>query len=75
MKYYETTFEDYINTAKNKNMHPELLTIYNSLSNEVNENKNIIFYGKSGIGKYSQILLFLQKFSPTKLKYENKMLM
>ena len=74
MKYYETTFEDYINTAKNKNMHPELLTIYNSLSNEVNENKNIIFYGKSGIGKYSQILLFLQKFSPTKLKYENKIL-
>lgn len=74
MKYYETTFEDYINAAKNKNMHPELLAIYNSLSNKIKENKNIIFYGTSGIGKYSQVLLFLQKFSPSKLKYENKML-
>lgn len=74
MKYYETTFEDYINTAKNKNMHPELLNTYNLLPNNVKDNKNIIFYGRPGIGKYSQLLFFLQKFSPSKLKYENKMI-
>ncbi len=74
MKYYETTFEDYINATKQKNIHIELTEIYNSISNKVDCNKNIIFYGPSGVGKYSQILLLLQKFSPTNLKYESKML-
>ena len=33
---------------------------------------NIIFYGKSGIGKYTQMLNLIKKFSPSELKYERK---
>ena len=35
--------------------------------------KHLIFYGKRGIGKYYQTLLFIKKFSPSKLKYNKKM--
>tara|TARA_B100000424_G_scaffold205315_1_gene162372 strand:- start:285 stop:1367 length:1083 start_codon:yes stop_codon:yes gene_type:complete len=74
MKYYESTFEDYINAISKKNIHPDLLNIINYTSNEIQKTKNLIFYGPSGVGKYSQILLFLKKFSPSKLKYENRIL-
>jgi len=33
---------------------------------------NMIFYGASGIGKYSRVLYFLKKHSPSELKYEKK---
>jgi hypothetical protein len=35
--------------------------------------KHLIFYGNRGIGKYYQTLLFIKKFSPSKLKYNKKM--
>jgi hypothetical protein len=34
--------------------------------------KNIIFYGPSGVGKYTQMLCSIKKYSPTDLKYEKK---
>ena len=32
----------------------------------------MIFYGKKGIGKYSQVLNFISRYSPSELKYERK---
>ena len=32
--------------------------------------ENILIYGPPGIGKYSQALLILKHYSPSKLKYE-----
>ena len=32
---------------------------------------NTIIYGPTGVGKYSQMLYFLKKYSPSSLKYEN----
>ena len=72
MKFYETHFEEYINAVQKQNLHPKLLKIYNKFPNTINELKNVIFYGPSGIGKYSQILLCIKKYSPTELKYEKK---
>ena len=72
MKYYESLFDDYIDSIKKYNIHPELDELYKSFSNEITSIKNIILYGPSGSGKYSQLLLFLLNFSPSKLKYENK---
>ena len=74
MKYYETSFDDYIETANVYNIHSELINIYNNFTNNVNTMKNLIIYGPSGVGKYTQLLLFLKKFSPSKLKYENKII-
>ena len=33
---------------------------------------NLIFTGPSGVGKYSQSLKIIEKYSPSKLKYEKK---
>ena len=74
MKYYESLFDDYINSIISYNVHPELQELYTSFPNKINNIKNIILYGPSGSGKYSQLLLFLLKFSPSKLKYENKII-
>ena len=74
MKYHETSFEDYINAVNSKNMHPELSSIYNNITHKIENIKNLIFYGPSGVGKYSQVLLLLKKFSPSNLKYENRIL-
>jgi len=52
-------FVDYINDETVK---PDIIT----------DKKHYIFYGKSGIGKYSRALSFIKEFSPSGLKYEKK---
>ena len=73
MKYHETSFEDYLNSVDEVNFHEKANTLINYKSSEFKDLQNIIFYGHNAIGKYSQVLLFLKKFSPTQLKYEKKM--
>jgi hypothetical protein len=46
--------------------------IYSKFPNDINKLKNIIFYGPSGIGKYTQMLSSIKKYSPSELKYEKK---
>jgi len=41
-------------------------------TNKLSELGNLIFYGPSGVGKYTQMLRSIQKYSPTALKYEKK---
>ena len=72
MKYYETKFEEYVNSCAKKDLHPETNQIYSTISEIYNFQNNIIFYGPSGIGKYTQALKFIKPFSPTGLKYERK---
>lgn len=50
-----------------KKLHPEIFT------NDIQELKNIIFFGKRGIGKYYQSLQFIKQYSPSHLKYNKKM--
>ena len=72
MKYYETTYEDYINAKENFNLHKELDELINILPNEKNKLCNMIFYGGSGVGKYTQVLSVIKRYSPSKLKYDKK---
>jgi hypothetical protein len=72
MKYYETHFEEYINENNRECLHPKLEKIYNKFPNSLNEFKNVIFYGPSGTGKYTQMLKAIKKYSPSELKYEKK---
>ena len=74
MKYYETHFDNYITSTERYNIHPELLPFINNLPSTINKLKNIIIYGPSGIGKYSQTLLILKRYSPSELKYEKKII-
>lgn len=55
MKYYETSFEDYINSCNEYNIHPELEKKFLSLPKSIYQLENIIIYGPTGIGKYTQV--------------------
>jgi len=73
MKFLETHFEEYINSVEENNLHQKMETIYSRLPDNIQDLPNLIFYGPSGIGKYSQMLYAIKKYSPSQLKYEKKM--
>jgi hypothetical protein len=72
MKFYETHFEDYVESNKNINLHPKLELIYKKFPNSIHNFRNLIFYGPKGVGKYTQMLSSIKKYSPSELKYEKK---
>ncbi len=72
MKFYETHFEDYIAENNRLNLHPKLEKIYKKFPDKLEDFKNVIFYGPNGIGKYTQMLNFIKRYSHTELKYERK---
>lgn len=72
MKYYETQFEEYIHAVKKYNIHPELTAFTQKLPESITNFPNIILYGPSGVGKYSQALNIIQRYSPSKFKYDKK---
>jgi hypothetical protein len=65
-------YEEYILEIKNNNLHPKLEKIYNKFPEKIEYLKNIILYGPSGVGKYSQMLYLISRYSPSNLKYERK---
>tara|TARA_B100000925_G_C21987582_1_gene465220 strand:+ start:667 stop:1638 length:972 start_codon:yes stop_codon:yes gene_type:complete len=69
MKYYETTFDEYVSSCEKNNLHEELNI---QLPDKIENVENLIFYGPSGIGKYTQVLKHIKKYSPTQLKYQKK---
>lgn len=73
MKFHETTFEEYLLSNKKINLHPKLEKLYKSLPKKIDDLQNIIFYGPSGVGKYTQMLDLINRYSPSKLKYEKKL--
>jgi hypothetical protein len=75
MKFYETHFEEYIQENKRINLHPKLEKIYEKFPKTLDKFKNVIFYGPSGTGKYTQMLKSIKHYSPSELKYEKKIIM
>ena len=72
MKFLETHFEEYTNAVIKENLHPKLDKLFNKFPKSLDKLGNLIFYGPSGVGKYSQMLYSIKKYSPTELKYEKK---
>ena len=72
MKYYETHFENYIVSHEENSLHPKLKEMYKHFPDKINNLKNLIFYGPKGVGKYTQMLAAIKKYSPSELKYEKK---
>ena len=72
MKFLETHFEEYTNAIDNFNLHPKLQKCFDNFPKSLDKLGNLIFYGPSGIGKYSQMLKSIKQYSPTELKYEKK---
>lgn len=73
MKYQSSKFEDYIQKCNKFNIHKEIIPLLDNVSNNIKETNNLILYGPSGTGKYTQALNYIKKFSPTSLRFERKM--
>ena len=73
MKFLETHFEEYISAVTKMNLHPKLEKIYTHFPSSIDKLGNLIFYGPSGVGKYSQMLYSIKKYSHSELKYEKKL--
>lgn len=73
MKFLESHFEEYTNEVSKMNLHPKLEKCYNRFPDTLEKLGNLIFYGPSGVGKYSQMLYSIKKYSPSELLYEKKL--
>jgi hypothetical protein len=69
MKFYESHFDEY---TQKDTLHPKLDKIYANFPNKISQLKNLIFFGPNGVGKYTQMLKSIRKYSQTDLKYEKK---
>jgi hypothetical protein len=74
MKFLESHFEEYTNAVEKINLHPKLEKCFSRFPGTLDKLGNLIFYGPSGVGKYSQMLYAIKKYSPTMLKYEKKLM-
>lgn len=72
MKYYETAYEDYLKSNNLLNAHPELNEQIAKLPRSPRNFENMILYGPSGTGKYTQCLKIIERYSPSNLKYDKK---
>jgi hypothetical protein len=67
-------FETHVEAARAMSLHPKLKTIYaTAFPSNINNLRNLIFYGPGGTGKYSQVLACISKYSPSHLKYEKRL--
>jgi len=66
-------FDDYLQNNKKQSMHPKLNDLYHKFPDAIGNLKNILLYGPSGVGKYTQMLSCIQKYSPSDLKYEKRL--
>lgn len=73
MKFQETHFEEYIQANIKENLHPKLDRVLKQIPAGRKQFKNLIFYGPPGVGKYTQMLKSILKFSSSDLKYEKKL--
>ena len=73
MKYYETSYEDYVNTNEKCNIHPELNDTIECLPESIDNFNNIIIYGPPGVGKYTQALKIIKKYSSNNLRTDRKL--
>jgi hypothetical protein len=72
LKFYETHFEEYGQATRSFNLHPELVEKVERFPEKLEQMNNMIIYGPPGIGKYSQALAMIRRYSPSELKYEKK---
>lgn len=74
MKFFETTFDEYENAVLKTNLHPKIeKNVFSKFPDKIEDLRNVIFYGPPGVGKYSQSLHCLKKYSPSELKYVKKL--
>lgn len=72
MNTIDCKFDDYLKEKAKYDIQPDVSSDNNYLFDN-GKPINLIYYGPSGVGKYSSVLHYLSNYSPTKLAYEKKM--
>tara|TARA_B100000035_G_C21033302_1_gene569551 strand:+ start:2661 stop:3590 length:930 start_codon:yes stop_codon:yes gene_type:complete len=72
MKISDNLFEEYLNNYNKINFHPELNNVKKNIK-KMDFFPNLILYGPSGSGKYTQALSIISETFNNDLKYEKKM--
>jgi DNA polymerase III delta prime subunit len=72
MKFLDTHFNEYIESNKKINLHPSTGKIYDKFPENIEDLNNLLFYGPPGVGKYTQMLSSILKYSSSDLKYDKK---
>ena len=72
MSIYNVHLADYMASFKPE-FHSELKVILRSFPQTIDQLGNVCFYGPGGIGKYTQALHAISRYSPSSLKYERKL--
>tara|TARA_B100001173_G_scaffold298100_1_gene295354 strand:- start:911 stop:1948 length:1038 start_codon:yes stop_codon:yes gene_type:complete len=67
-------FINLLEKSKLNNLNNKYVDYINNLSNDLNNIPNLILYGPSAVGKYSEALKIIEKYSQSNLKYEKKII-
>ena len=73
IKYKETGFTDYLQAVRASDLHPHAAKTFSKFPESLSDLPNVIIYGPPGTGKYTLALRLLEKYSPSRLKYEKKL--
>ena len=65
-------FVDYLDRYNEINIHEELAPVFEDFPKDLKDVNHMIFSGPSGVGKYTQALSLISKYSKSSLKYERK---
>lgn len=65
-------FVDYLDRYNEINIHEELAPVFEDFPKDLKDVNHMIFSGPSGVGKYTQALALISKYSKSSLKYERK---
>jgi len=64
MKFLDTHFDEYIQSSNSISLHPSFKKTIGYLPNHIADLNNIILYGPSGVGKYTQMLQIIKNIVP-----------
>ena len=73
MKFLDSHFDDYIQSSNKISLHPSLKKTVSLFPPNISDLRNLVFYGPSGVGKYTQVLNTIKRYSHSELKYEKKL--
>ena len=73
MSILNVHFQEYLKRKKEMDLHGGRIDINNYFPKSLDKIGNIILYGPPGIGKYTQALGIIEKYSGASLKYERKL--
>ena len=68
------SFANIINNYNSSKVISKYSSYFDSLDDDLNNMPNMLFYGPPACGKYSEALRLINKYSPSQLKYEKKII-